>query len=186
MPPSGKPRWAASYSMSLQRAFLHPRTRPSFSMSLRASAHTGVAIRSPAAVQNEKLYFGQIRKVLRICPNSLPTGQVSLRGYGLPRRFAPRNDMQKEETRLRVQECFPAGTWYIAPERDMRKHGKFMDVIANQCAHWRGNPFSSGSTEREAVLWANTKSATNLPEQLANWSGIPAGLRIATSLRSSQ
>ena len=103
MPPSGKPRWAASYSMSLQRAFLHPRTRPSFSMSLRTSAHTGVAIRSPAAVQNEKLYFGQIRKVLRICPNSLPTGQVSLRGYGLPRRFAPRNDMLKVVTRLRLQ-----------------------------------------------------------------------------------
>ena len=41
-------RWhAANFSMSLRGAPLHPRTRPSFCMSLRASAHTGVAIRSP-------------------------------------------------------------------------------------------------------------------------------------------
>ena len=41
-------------------------------MSLRASAHTGVAIRSPHHVP---------------ITNALP------RGYGLPRRFAPRNDI---------------------------------------------------------------------------------------------
>ena len=41
---------------------------PAFCMSLRASAHTGVAIRSPAAVQNEKQYFWQIRGSLRIRP----------------------------------------------------------------------------------------------------------------------
>ena len=43
-------------------------TPPAFCMSLRASAHTGVAIRSPAAVQNEKQYFWQIRGSLRIRP----------------------------------------------------------------------------------------------------------------------
>ena len=35
------------FSMSLRPTFLQPRTRPSFCMSLRTSAHTGVAIRSP-------------------------------------------------------------------------------------------------------------------------------------------
>ncbi len=38
---------ASSFSMSLRTTSLQPRTRPSFCMSLRTSAHTGVAIRSP-------------------------------------------------------------------------------------------------------------------------------------------
>ena len=36
-----------AFSMSLRTPSLHPRTRPSFCMSLRTSAHTGVAIRFP-------------------------------------------------------------------------------------------------------------------------------------------
>ena len=74
---------------------LHPRTRPSFCMSLRTSAHTGVAIRSPRRETWQgggslgefvtPYEFAQSTAVFCALP----------RGYGLPRRFAPRHDMQK-------------------------------------------------------------------------------------------
>ncbi len=38
-------------------------------------------------------------------------------------------------------------------------------VIANQCAHWCGNPRPRSSTNRKVVLQANTKSTTNSPKQ---------------------
>ena len=74
---------------------LHPRTRPSFCMSLRTSAHTGVAIRSPRRETRQgggslgefvtPYEFAQSTAVFCALP----------RGYGLPRRCAPRHDMQK-------------------------------------------------------------------------------------------
>ncbi len=42
-------RSAFVFCIPSRQAPLHPRTRPSFCMSLRASAHTGVAIRSPCS-----------------------------------------------------------------------------------------------------------------------------------------
>ena len=73
-------------------------------MSLRASAHTGVAIRFPAeklgksvGLKANSLRPAYSPKVLLYC-YALP------RGYGLPRRSAPRNDMQKLAGCLRVQE----------------------------------------------------------------------------------
>ena len=72
-------------------------------MSLRTSAHTGVAIRVPA----EKL--GKLAAVvansLRLTnsPKVLLSVAPRRREYGLPRRFAPRNDMLKLAACLRVQ-----------------------------------------------------------------------------------
>ena len=68
---------------------LHPRTRPSFCMSLRTSAHTGAAIRVPWLR----------RSTLHHCP-----------GARIPTKL----------------------------------------VIANQCAHWCGNPFSP---QRNLASW---------------------------------
>ena len=74
---------------------LHPRTRPSFCMSLRTSAHTGVAIRSP----RRETWQGGGSLGEFVTPyefaQSTAVFCALLRGYGLPRRFAPRHDMQK-------------------------------------------------------------------------------------------
>ena len=83
--------------------YLHPRTRLSFCMSLRTSAHTGAAIRIPA---------GKLGKLVVLRANSLrltnsPEVLLSVTPYrrrsGLPRRFAPRNDMQKLAACPRLQ-----------------------------------------------------------------------------------
>ena len=74
----------------------------------------------------------------------------SLRGRGLPRRFAPRNDMQKFAACSHCKDALgqKRGTFHPCPE--VRKPTRFMDVIANQCAHWCGNPFSP---QRSLASW---------------------------------
>ena len=80
-------------------------------MSLRASAHTGVAIRFPAeklgksvGLKANSLRPAYSPKVLLYC-YALP------RGYGLPRRFAPRNDSGGDVT---APQCpAPADTWHV-------------------------------------------------------------------------
>ena len=76
----------------------HPctrRTATAFCMSLRASAHTGVAIRSPRRetwqVGNT---LGEFVPIYEFALNSALFTPCR-RSYGLPRRCAPRNDMQK-------------------------------------------------------------------------------------------
>ena len=95
------------------------------------------------------------------------------REYGLPRRFAPRNDMQKFAACPRLQgrndmqktearQRLQGGTAGVLPESvlataDMPPSSahpsrqtplqpltpaRLQHVIANQCAHWCGNPFS--------------------------------------------
>ena len=62
----------------------------------------------------------------------------------MPRRFAPRNDMLKTATPLRLQGTGAAiripwqkrGTLHPCPGA----HIPTKPVIANQCAHWCGNP----------------------------------------------
>ena len=86
---------------------------------------------------------------------------------GLPRRFAPRNDMQKVGRCARVQER-TAGVLLETPlqshSRRMFLHviaqtslqpltrHRLLHVIANQCAHWCGNPFP----RRETLPVSNT------------------------------
>ena len=67
-----------------------------FSMSLRTSAHTGVAIRIPAG-KPSKLVLLQANPyaLFRIRPKYYFLLCPAARRCGLPRRFAPRNDMQK-------------------------------------------------------------------------------------------
>ena len=66
--------------ISLRATFLPPRTRPSFCMSLRTSAHTGVAIRipagkggRPAAVEANSLHFSVFALGTALC-HVLPQG----------------------------------------------------------------------------------------------------------------
>ena len=90
-----QPLTPGMFPRTLRTTSLPPRTRPSFCMSLRTSAHTGVAIRSPRRETRQgggslgefvtPYEFAQSTAVFCALP----------RGYGLPRRFAPRHDMQK-------------------------------------------------------------------------------------------
>ena len=164
-------------------------------MSLRASAHTGVAIRVPA-VKLDKLallransytlsrirlrrcsllcaaagdadchvasllamtcknllrvrtarthYRGKFATVYEFALSAAFSWRF-LRGRGLPRRFAPRNDRGEVSSRpsaLQPQTRFCL-LHVIASHVLAHAHTSFLlHVIANQCAHWRGNPFS--------------------------------------------
>ena len=113
---------------------------------------------------------------VRVCKDALPGKPVTayvfaqgaacfllpLRGCGLPRRSAPRNDMLKEDARQRLQ----GGTAGVLPESvlataDMPPSSahpsrqtplqpltpaRLQHVIANQCAHWCGNPHPRSET----------------------------------------
>ena len=102
-----------------RKASLHPQARlrachheprpctrahlPVFSMSLRTSAHTGAAIRVPAAMPGKSVVLRANSQLFRIRREELLFGLRYRRSYGLPRRFAPRNDMLKFAGCLRVQ-----------------------------------------------------------------------------------
>ncbi len=75
-------------------------------MSLRTSAHTGAAIRFPAAIPGKSVVLRANSQFLRIRREELLFVLCYRRSYGLPRRFAPRNDMQK------LAAC-PHNTWAL-------------------------------------------------------------------------
>ena len=118
--------------MALRAASLHPRTRPSFCMSLRTSArwNRGAPVRPgegdaverlkpwlfrrksrgegcvaciaevwqsvlPAGKPGRPVLLRANSQLFRIRREELLFGLCCRRSYGLPRRFAPRNDMQK-------------------------------------------------------------------------------------------
>ena len=107
-------------------------------MSLRTSAHTGAAIRVPAAMPGKSVVLRANSQLFRIRREELLFGLCCRRSYGLPRRFAPRNDMQK------LAAC-PHNTWALPvycrkASLQPLTPARLQHVIASQCAHWRGNP----------------------------------------------
>ena len=74
-----------------------------FSMSLRTSAHTGVAIRVPAEIPGKLTAVRANSQCFSYSPKVLLLVLPHCKEYGLPRRFAPRNDMQKVGRCARVQ-----------------------------------------------------------------------------------
>ena len=180
-------------------------------MSLRTSAHTGVAIRSPAAAQTEKQRLWRIRSCLRTHPGttllhprtpahllhviarseatwqsvllrqhrtkSNPLGEYEkhcefalsttvLPGISAGMRIAApvcalvRNDMQKAVACQRLQGRFPAVPW----QRPLA-NADTRQISACHCEERSDVAIRSpcSGTERKAILWANTKSATNSP-----------------------
>ena len=213
---------------------LHPRTRPSFCMSLRTSAwgpckgcpfagrgaprercsplafrrrgawrtlgRRGVAIRSPRRETWQgggslgefvtPYEFAQSTAVFCALP----------RGYGLPRRFAPRHDMQKHAGWLHntgrcrctagKRPCNrSSGANFrvpFAPNALAPAHTSFLlHVIANQCAHWCGNPFSPQGNLASWQQFGRIRYALRIRPKYCCFLRPAAGLRIATSLRSS-
>ena len=72
-------------------------------MSLRASAHTGVAIRVPAEIPGKLVGLRANPQPLSYSPKVLLSAMPCRKENGLSRRFAPRNDMQKVGRCARVQ-----------------------------------------------------------------------------------
>ena len=110
--------------------------------------------------------------------------------YGLPRRFAPRNDMLKTATRLRLQGTGAAiripwqkcGTLHPCPGA----HIPTKPVIANQCAHLRQSASPQGSLVTWYYFGQIRMHFSVFALSTALRYVLPQGERIATSLRSSQ
>ena len=79
---------------------------PVFSMSLRTSAHTGAAIRVPAGKLYKLVILRANSQHFSDSPKVLLSVMPCRKEYGLPRRFAPRNDM------LKFAAC-PHNTWAL-------------------------------------------------------------------------
>ena len=134
-------RSAFVFCIPSRQAPLHPRTRPSFCMSLRASAHTGVAIRSPRM-------------------ETWPVGTTLGKSVALPR------------IRLRCCSllCAAAGDadCHVAPLLAMTCKNLPRVSIGNCVVPWQ---------IRSSCVFAQSTAFCHAP---------PQGMRIATSLRSSQ
>ena len=222
------------------------------SLSLRTSAHTGVAIRIPAEEPGKSVVLRANSSCFSYLPKVFLFVLWYCKEYGLPRRSAPRNDMQKlaacqrlqqrgagqirthlpslslrasahtgvairvpaEEpgklaavransyalSRIRPKYCFSfraaAGDadCHVASLLAMTvgevlapAHTSFLlHVIASQCAHWRGNPFSPQRSLASWLLFGQIRRAFRIRPKYCFSFRAAAGERIATSLRSSQ
>ncbi len=120
---------------------------PAFCMSLRTSAHTGVAIRVPAEMPGKLALLRANPQPLSYSPKVLLSAMPCRKECGLPRRFAPRNDMQK------LAAC-QHNTWALPvycrkASLQSQTRCRLQHVIANQCAHlWQ-----SASPQKCLASW---------------------------------
>ena len=130
-------------------------------MSLRGAKRRG----NPYSLRQHKAKRNYSRRIRKSCGFAL--GIANLPSFSAGKRIAApvcalvRNDMQKTETRLRVQRRFsgstPAVPWFYADTRQVTAcHCEERSDVAIR------TPCSS--TKRKAILWANTESVTDLPE----------------------
>ena len=137
-------------------------------------ATRGVAIRVPAGAGDSVQYFGQIRSAFRIrlkcysllCPTA---GEADCHVASLlamtcrrllPVRIAPGYCRKAPLPRRRVSVfsmSLHAG-WLLSAHL-----ASFQHVIANQCAHWCGNPRPRRSRKQCTVLWANSQRLSYSP-----------------------
>ncbi len=121
------------------------------------------------AVKPSKLVLLQANPyaLFRIRPKYYFLLYSAARRCGLPRRFAPRNDR---------------GGTSLHPRTPVR----LQHVIANQCAHWCGNPFPRRGTWQVGCCWGKFVTPYVFARSTIFCYALPQGERIATSLRSSQ
>ena len=170
-------------------------------MSLRTSAHTGAAIRVPAAMPGKSVVLRANSQLFRIRREELLFGLCCRRSYGLPRRFAPRNDMQK------LAAC-PHNTWALPvycrkASLQPLTPARLQHVIANHVLATEATSLPSAchcepvrTLAWQSVLLAVVHGKSQHLRQIRNHPRIrlkccfflafSAGKRIATSLRSSQ
>ena len=168
-------------------------------MSLRTSAHTGAAIRVPAEMPGKTVVHRANSQLLRICREELLFVLCCCKENGLPRRFAPRNDMQKVGRCARVQGrndmqklagCLH-NTWALPvycrkASLQSQTRCRLQHVIANQCAHWCGNPRPRRNAWQADCCSGKFVVLFVFAQSIALRYVLPQGERIATSLRSSQ
>ena len=167
-----------------RKTVLSSRSAPAFSMSLRTSAHTGVAIRVPAW----KLCKLAILRANLLRLSDLPKALIFVLFYcresGLSRRFAPRNDMQKLAGWLRLPGALPE---YCRKTVLSSRSAPAFSMSLRTSAHTgvairspRSNNQKVSSTFGEFVGYCGFAQAIALHLALQQ------GERIAPSLRSSQ
>ena len=164
------------------------RTRVSvFCMSLRTSAHTGAAIRIPAgmpgklaAVWANSWRFSDLPKVLLFVLRCR-------KEYGLSRRFASRNDMQRLavclrrknalqgqlRTRLRIHPAAPpctrrnAPAFCLSPRPCKRRRVSVFCMSLRTSAHTGAAiRVPAGMAGKLAAVWANSWRFSDLPKVL--------------------
>ena len=84
----------------------------------------------------------------------------------MPRRSAPRNDSGGDVT---APQCpAPADTWHVfahlARQTFLHPQTRYrlQHVIANQCAHWCGNPFSPQRSLASGLLFGQIRDALRM------------------------
>ena len=138
-----------------------------FCMSLRTSAHTGVAIRSP---RRETWQAGNtLGEFVTHCEFALNSALFTpyRRSYGLPRRCAPRNDKGGEA--LAPADTCPSSACHCEPVRTLA---------------WQ-----SASPQGKLTSWqyfGRIRTHLRIRPKFCSFYALPQGMRIATSLRSSQ
>ena len=175
--------------MALRATSLHPRTRPSFSMSLRTSAHTGVAIRIPAEEPGKSVVLRANSSCFSYLPKVFLFVLWYCKEYGLPRRFAPRNDSGEVSSRPSALQPLTRFCLQhvIANQCLASAHTSFLQhVNASQCAHWRGNPFSPQRSLATWYYFRQIRCFSVFTQSIPFRYVLPQELRIAPSLRSSQ
>ncbi len=117
---------------------------PVFCMSLRTSAHTGVAIRVPAGKANKLAILWANPQHLSYSPKVFPFAMSCRRVTDC--HVAPLLAMTMGG-RPCTRRHAPAFRTPCAPNILAPAHTSFLlHVIANQCAHWCGNPFPRRNT----------------------------------------
>ena len=161
-----------------------PRTRarlPAFCMSLRTSVHTGVAIRFP---RREAWQVGcclgkfvalsriRLRCCFLLCATAgvtdchvasllaMTVGEMSPHPSALPLltpgMFLRTLRAKRSCTRRRVTAFSMS---LRTPSLHPRTPARFLHVIASQCAHWCGNPFSPQRSLASGLLFGQIRGA---------------------------
>ena len=161
------------FSMSLRTTSLQPRTRPSFCMSLRTSAHTGVAIRVPAEMPGKLAAVRANSLRLTYLPKVLFSVLCYCKENGLPRRFAPRNDRGGGMS-LRTTSLQP------------RTRPSFCMSLRTSAHTGVAIRVPAEMPGKLAAVRANSLRLMDLPGRIAFRYVLPQERRIVPSLRSSQ
>ena len=223
--------------MSLQNTPLQPHPRPRLLHVIANHALAHVVTPLPSACHCEPVrtlvwqsvtpqrnpaswhHFGQIRSTFPHSPKVLLSAMPHRKEYGLPRRFAPRNDMLKlaawpHKTRALPVYCRKASLHPQPRPRPLRtlraprpctrrnasvfcmslrasalhpqKRCRLLHVIANQCAHWCGNPRPRRDTYQTCRTLGKFAVAAYSPGIVAFCFVLSQEMRIVPSLRSSQ
>ena len=128
--------------------------------------------------------FGQIRYALRICPKycflfcatarRTDCHVASLLAMTMGGRPCTRRHAPAFRTPCAPNILAPAHTSFL------------LHVIANQCAHWCGNPRPRRETRQVGATSGKSAAPLVFARSTTFCHVLPQGVRIATSLRSSQ